>query len=63
MTAAGGWPVWSANYLPFGYEMNAGSTTNHYQFTGHERDSAAEGALDHTLYRKTELAPGPLDDA
>src|SRR5581483_7478045 len=52
MTAAGGWPIWQATFLPYGYEMNAQSSVNNYKFTGQERDSAAEGALDHTLYRK-----------
>jgi RHS repeat-associated protein len=44
MTSVNGYPVWSATYLPFGQEWNPQSTTNHYKFTGKERDS--ESGLD-----------------
>ena len=37
--------TWSATYLPFGYEINPQSTTNHYKFTAKERDS--ESGLDY----------------
>jgi len=36
--------TWSATYLPFGQEWNPQPTTNHYKFTGKERDS--ESGLD-----------------
>jgi RHS repeat-associated protein len=39
MTDSSGNPVWSATYLPFGTEWNPQATTNHYKFTGKERDS------------------------
>jgi RHS repeat-associated protein len=44
MTSAGGWPVWQATFLPYGEEYNPQITTNHYKFTGKERD--AETGLD-----------------
>lgn len=39
MTDSGGNQTWSATYLPFGQEWNPQPTTNHYKFTGKERDS------------------------
>jgi RHS repeat-associated protein len=39
MTDSGGNVTWSATYLPFGQEWNPQATTNHYKFTGKERDS------------------------
>jgi RHS repeat-associated protein len=45
LTAAGGWPVWQGTFLPFGEEYNPQITTNHYKFTGKERD--AESNLDY----------------
>jgi len=36
--------MWSGTYLPFGQEWNPQPTTNHYKFTGKERDS--ESGLD-----------------
>ncbi len=39
MTDASGNQSWSATYLPFGQEWNPQPTTNHYKFTGKERDS------------------------
>ncbi|MGE0407041.1 MAG: RHS repeat-associated core domain-containing protein [Candidatus Korobacteraceae bacterium] len=45
MTDASGAKTWEATYLPFGYEINPQSTTNHYKFTGKERD--AETGLDY----------------
>ncbi len=44
MTDASGNQAWSATYLPFGQEWNPQATTNHYKFTGKERD--AESGLD-----------------
>ncbi len=45
ITDASGAVTWSATYLPFGYEINPQSTTNHYKFTAKERDS--ESGLDY----------------
>jgi RHS repeat-associated protein len=44
MTSFNGYPVWQATFLPFGEEYNPQTTTNHYKFTGKERD--AESNLD-----------------
>jgi len=44
MTDSSGNQTWSATYLPFGQEWNPQVTTNHYKFTGKERD--AESGLD-----------------
>ncbi len=43
--AAGGWPITSSQFTPFGGEINSQPTTNHYKFTGKERD--AESGLDY----------------
>ena len=45
MIAAGGWPVSSDTFYPFGQEQNPTSDPNHYKFTGKERDS--ESGLDY----------------
>ncbi|MBI2682258.1 MAG: RHS domain-containing protein [Acidobacteriales bacterium] len=45
MTNASGNQTWSATYLPFGQEWNPATTTNHYKFTGKERDT--ESGLDY----------------
>src|SRR5258708_13438211 len=45
MTSDGGWPVWQGTFLPYGEEYNPQITTNHYKFTGKERDS--ESGLDY----------------
>ncbi len=45
MTSDGGWPVWQGTFLPYGEEYNPQITTNHYKFTGKERD--AESGLDY----------------
>jgi len=45
MTDSLGNSAWSATYLPFGTEWNAQPTSNHYKFTGKERD--AESNLDY----------------
>jgi RHS repeat-associated protein len=45
MTSDGGWPVWQGTFLPYGEEYNQQITTNHYKFTGKERDS--ESGLDY----------------
>jgi len=45
MTAGGGWPVWQGTFLPYGEEYNAQIGTNHYKFTGKERDD--ESGLDY----------------
>ncbi len=39
MTSAEGWPIWGGTFLPYGEEYNPQITTNHYKFTGKERDS------------------------
>ena len=44
ITGGEGWPIWQGTFLPFGQEWNPQITTNHYKFTGHERD--AESNLD-----------------
>ncbi|HJX83830.1 MAG TPA: RHS repeat-associated core domain-containing protein, partial [Candidatus Angelobacter sp.] len=44
MTSGGGWPVWQGTFLPYGEEYNAQIGTNHYKFTGKERDD--ESGLD-----------------
>jgi len=44
MTSGGGWPVWQGIFLPYGKEYNAQMGTNHYKFTGKERDD--ESGLD-----------------
>lgn len=43
--ALGGWPVWAGQFSPFGQELDTGSTSMHYKFTGKERDS--ESGLDY----------------
>ena len=43
--SSGGWPVSSSQFLPFGGEINPQPTTNHYKFTGKERDT--ESGLDY----------------
>jgi RHS repeat-associated protein len=45
LTSAGGWPVSSDTFYPFGQEQNPTSDPNHYKFTGKERD--AESGLDY----------------
>jgi len=37
--AAGGWPLSSDTFYPFGQEQSPPVTTNHYKFTGKERDA------------------------
>jgi RHS repeat-associated protein len=43
--SGGGWPVWSGQFDPFGQELDPGSTTMRYKFTGKERDQ--ESGLDY----------------
>lgn len=45
LTNSAGYPVWQGTFLPFGQEWNLQLTTNHYKFTGKERD--AESGLDY----------------
>jgi RHS repeat-associated protein len=45
MTADGGYGVWQGTFLPYGEEYNPLVTTNHYKFSGKERDS--ETGLDY----------------
>jgi RHS repeat-associated protein len=45
LTSAGGWPVSSDTFYPFGQEQSGTSDPNHYKFTGKERD--AESGLDY----------------
>jgi RHS repeat-associated protein len=45
MTNALGAVTWEGTYLPFGVEHNPQPTTNHYKFTGKERDT--ESGLDY----------------
>jgi RHS repeat-associated protein len=56
MTDASGNQSWSANYLPFGLEWNPQPTTNHYKFTGYERDT--ESGLDNASARHFSSAIG-----
>src|SRR5258708_1707088 len=56
MTSDGGWPVWQGTFLPYGEEYNQQITTNHYKFTGKERDS--ESGLDYFGARHYESAAG-----
>jgi RHS repeat-associated protein len=39
LTGSAGWPVWQGTFLPFGEEYNPQPTTNHYKFSGKERDA------------------------
>lgn len=39
LTSEGGWPIWQGTFLPYGQEVSPQITTNHYKFTGKERDS------------------------
>jgi RHS repeat-associated protein len=46
LMSAGGWPLESSQYMPFGGEItNSASNPNHYKFTGKERDT--ESGLDY----------------
>jgi RHS repeat-associated protein len=45
LTSAGGWPVSSDTFYPFGQEQSPNADPNHYKFTGKERDS--ESGLDY----------------
>ncbi len=45
LTGGYGYPVWQGTFLPYGEEYNPQLTTNHYKFTGKERD--AETGLDY----------------
>jgi RHS repeat-associated protein len=38
VTAAGGWPISTDTFFPFGEELAPPSDPNHYKFTGKERD-------------------------
>ncbi len=42
---ASGWPASSSQFAPYGEEINPQLTTNHYKFTGKERDQ--ESGLDY----------------
>ncbi len=48
--AGEGWPVWQGQFAPFGGELDSQNTTNHYKFTGQERDDKETGQ-DHFLFR------------
>ena len=59
--AAGGWPVASSQFTPFGGEINPQPTgtpvtDNHYKFTGFESDS--ESGLDHAVNRQYSAIAG-----
>jgi RHS repeat-associated protein len=41
-----GYPVWQGTFTPFGQEVSAELTSNHYKFNGKERGEASEGGLD-----------------
>jgi len=45
ITNYNGYPVWRGTFLPYGEEYNAQIGTNHYKFTGKERDD--ESGLDY----------------
>ena len=38
-TSVGGWPVWEAQFTPFGVELDTSYTSMGYRYTGQERDS------------------------
>jgi RHS repeat-associated protein len=67
LTDGNGYPIWQGTFLPYGQEWNAQTTTNHYKFTGKERDS--ETGLDYfgaRYYGSTMgrfLSPDPDDDS
>ena len=59
LTAAGGWPVSSDTFYPFGQEQTATSDPNHYKFTGLERDEQnGEVGLDHAMFRQYSSTQG-----
>ena len=39
LLAAGGWPLSSDTYYPYGSEATSSADANHYKFTGKERDT------------------------
>jgi RHS repeat-associated protein len=43
--SSGGWPVWMGQFTPYGQELDAGTTTDKWKFTGKERDE--ESGLDY----------------
>jgi RHS repeat-associated protein len=45
ISSGSGYPVWKGEYTPFGVEEDPQATTNHYKFTGKERDT--ETGLDY----------------
>ncbi len=45
ITSGNGYPVWSGTFAPFGQEVSPQITSNHYKFTGKERDG--ESNLDY----------------
>jgi RHS repeat-associated protein len=45
LLASNAYPVWDGTYLPFGQEWNAKANTNHFKFTGKERDG--ESGMDY----------------
>jgi RHS repeat-associated protein len=45
IASAGGWPLQSNQFMPFGQEIGADVSPNHYKFTGKERDT--ESGLDY----------------
>ena len=56
LTSAGGWPVSSDTFYPFGQEQNPTTDPNHYKFTGQERDS--ESNLDYFKARHFNFTTG-----
>ena len=50
MTGYDGYPVWSATYAPYGMELSAEATVNHYKFTGQERDAESTNDYFHARY-------------
>jgi RHS repeat-associated protein len=54
--SAGGWPVSSDTFYPFGQEQTATTDPNHYKFAGLERDT--ESNLDHAMYRQYAYGQG-----
>jgi RHS repeat-associated protein len=49
ISTGGGWPVWQGTFAPFGQEVSPQITTDHFRFTGKERDS--ESGLDYFAAR------------
>jgi RHS repeat-associated protein len=54
--SAGGWPLSSYTYYPFGQEQTATTDTNHFKFATLERDQ--ETGMDHATFRQYSSSSG-----